>query len=672
MMNITGYLTKQSCKLLGFCLQPLVQAAHLNGKIAQSHIPQTIFKIKEMAKFFFDYLQKRMVWFPRSNEISGSAHRSCPGKTATARLVDIPSEIQSLIYRNLSDSDCRNLNGMSRSIKANVAFAKRQICIELADLIKDCLVKEPKLALIFPHLVNSLTPTSDFCEEDHFKLSQTALNLRQALRTIALHWGYSQPDILLKIVEKLGYLRSGHSECDRQFEKVDTRWPYGPLIPQLLDRAIASSCITSLKILLLFIPASKRQGRDGNLSSSLAAGTPQAKGGRTDLNMAIICSLRRDLYSTAENRRFAAHYGFKAAEQLTEISPAFNCTLAKGLQSEQQDKEIWRLMRCNERRENVAKAAQILHATMEREVEVCFPIPAYAHSTHSQVDQQQLSHIPPVLWDRHLPNAKKKISYLADSEREHQNQLQRIKPSFLRAQKQPLSGDLTTQSYIHIENRTFATLVETTLFKASDEGIGVRYYRSCDSLLEALHLSLYSYTYHAIALREAVKSFLYKTKDADFPHSKLDVLFNPLQEPNWHQLRYRQGCFFPDFLSYQWLLTAAVAKLFGRQFYICSEVNCGIDYPPTVDEIDHFINCATGELRKYNLEDLEIEHQYWLRKLDGKLFISASFCPQSSSDIPTHSLIAKHNQANQERYFVPVSEDGPKGRFSPPASPNRA
>lgn len=587
-------------------------------------------------------------------------------------LTGLPPEIQSLIFRHLDGvADRCNVAMVHPSLHTGIAFADQQTCRDLTRLINTCLAQEPKLKEIFPHFDKCLSSHGDLVKLDIYKLSQIALNLRQMLRTIALHWGYYHPDLLRQIVEKLGYLRFDQMGCDQQFDKLDTKWLYGPLIPQLLDRAITSSCISSLKMLLSFIPLSKRLGQDGNLSSSLAVGTPRAKKGRADLNMAIMCLLRRDLYSRAENRRFAAYYGAKAAGSLAQISPAFDPLQTTALQCEEKDGEIWQLMRCSDKRAEITKAAQELYAMMKRDFKISFIPPILCVPTSDQIDEKQLAHIPPVLWDRHLEHHASPERKSIRGGVEHKSQLMSIRRLFCQAQPPPKSVAMQLCNSLV---KGFATFVEMTLYKSIDEqSRRVFHYRNCPSLFEALHLSLFGYTHHAVALREAVKSFLFKTgQSAEFPHGKLEALFNPLQEnrqPNQLNSKGNLGRFSPDFLTYEWLLTAVVAKLFGRQIYICSEVSCGKKHLPTGDEIDHFINFSIDELRKYNLWDLEIEHQYWAPKSDGRLYISASFCLQSKTTAPTHSLIAKHSECAVESYFVPVYDEAPKGRFSPPQSP---
>ncbi len=681
MINITGYLSGQTHriahKLASICT-PLQKSGITKIQTASAQVLRIASKIGELAMQWLRTLPKKSQLAYRYLKAqiiqTGPLIPQREDGAKTTQLTDIPQEIQSLIFRDLGAvADRQNVSMVSSSLHTSIASADQQTCSDLTRLINICLAQEPKLKKIFPHFKKCALSRAAFLEKDIYKLSQTALNLRQMLRTIALHWGYYHPHLLKQIIEKLGYLRFDQLGCDQQFDKLDTKWLYGPLIPQLLDRAITSSCISSLEVLLTFIPLSKRLGRDGNLSSSLAVGTPRAKKGRADLNVAIMCLLRRDLYSRAENRRFAAHYGVKAADSLAQISPAFDPVQTMISQSEEKDSEIWQLMRCSDKRAEITKAAHQLHVIMERDIEISFPAPCLYHPTSGQLDDSQLVHIPLVLWDRHLAYQKTSSRKGIQNEIEHKGQLMSIKRSFCRAQLPPENDAMQLCNSMV---KGFATFVEMTLYKSTQEQpLQVLHYRNCPSLFEALHLSLFGYTHHAVALREAVKSFLYKTdgKSSEFPNSKLEALFNPLQEnrqqPNQINSRGDQGRFSPDFLTYQWFLTAVVAKLFGRQIYICSEVSCGKKHLPTSDEIDHFVNFSIDELRKYNLWDLEIEHQYWAPKSDGRLYISASFCLQSKTVAPVHSLIAKHSEDEVERYFVPVLEDAPKGRFSPPQSP---
>lgn len=602
-------------------------------------------------------------------------------KRALISFDQLPQDSLSDIIRPLSNLQDRiHLSKTSRQIKENLAFANRQKCFEMLGLIRACVEQEPRLHSVFPHLfeqLSSLGCSPQMLSSDLFQLSSIELNLRQSLRMIALVWGYNNPRVLKKILLKLGYLPATEKACDKRFEELDSHWEYGSLVPRLISRAIVSSCLKSIELLISFVPFSERQGRYGNLSitKTLTAGTLNAKEGRLEVNMAIMCLLRRNLESAAEKKRFTALYGKAAADALAAISPAFNSPLAVSLQNSETDRQIWQAMNCTQCQKEVRDSALPLQKRLKSFLYSPSPNSSERLSVAMQIKTESLHHIPHLLWDRQLSSPKPFLNIRASTEIKHKEQLARAQFNFVRQLSRSRDDNQTDQQNPLSEAHTFGAYEEMRSYTALGERLLSEKYQSSDSLIEALNISLFGSGSQFIALRNAVKSFLYECRKTgvEFPYCKLSVLFDPMQERGRLNLAKNipllseSGSFSPDFLTYQWLLTAIIAKLFRRTFYICSAVSFGCGNSPSCDEIDLFINCAVNEIRKYNLWDLNIEHHVRSPTSTGRLFISASFSlPETPSDC-AHSIIALHTENSVEMYFVPNNNN--QNAISPPTSP---
>lgn len=589
----------------------------------------------------------------------GDAHfLSAPSREL---LLELPCELQLKIYSQLKTAELAALSRAcpKQSQRQLITSILLKRCQNLLALLEVLVNLEPRLCQVFPQLPKFLqwrrhALTLPVFSGDLYLLSRAETSLRESLRMLAIYWAYGRPRELESILIALGFTPNDNPECENRFEPIDTNWTSGPMMPHLFDRAIISSNLQALRLLLKFVPLSKQ-----NLN--ILSETSSRKKNRADLHLTIMCLFYRDTWSTAESARFRSRFGTGALRALGEISPVFQPGRVVQLQSEETDRQIWQLMHGPLGRDQVMQCAKACCDRLIDKVRSTFipPLPGSAPIC-LDLETAQIEHMPFAMLGRFLksPPANSPI----DAIDLHARGLDLAESHFAGERRRSSAyavGDLLCENLI--SKWLPRAPDELTHYRSQGRSNGGKYHRNLH-LLDALYRSLFGDSSGFFELREAVKHFLYCSaklrQGAPFPDARLTKLFNPLCDSNNSESLVDYGAhlassksFLMNILYYQWLLTAIVSKLFERQILLVSNAEIEREGERDAEDI-HIAHCACAMIGEYSLEDVQID--FSTRQRDQSWTACAHFSPSARADHSPHLVVAKYGWKSPQQYFTPL------------------
>lgn len=586
-------------------------------------------------------------------------HRAFTPPPSCRGAVDLPEDLQINIYKRLEPQEAAILNLAlpSRVNRALVAKSAVQTCNELFAVLQRIVNLEPRLSQAFPQLPDFLQLKKEALANpvfstDFYLLTKIQAALRDSLRMIATNWAYDHPVELRDILFSLGFVLNDHPECESRFEREDARWPSGPIIPHLFDRAIIASNLNAICLLVRFVPPSKQ-------NTCVLSEMSSRKKNCANLHLSIMCLFNKYVWSYAEFSRFQSRFGTSAAKALRDISKAFDCDRVEGLQNEQTNRQIWELMHGSLTPEKVEQSASTCCLRLlDKVARTYIPPDPCALPIQDLINSANALHLPFTLLGRCIKNSN--AGALIGQADMHSWALDLSERHFAggrRRSSADVGGDLLSGNLISKWLPRAAD--ELARYRPLDDGSDSSYHLSAH-LLDALYLSLFGFSSGKLELREAVKHFLYcsgklPSGTARFPDATLSKLFDPLCRSDDTLANYGAHLasstdFMRDVLSYQWLLTSIVSKLLQRCILLVS--NAEIEQSEERDAEDaHIAHCLSTEICKYDLQDIQID--FAARQQRSSWSVSAYFFSDTFEVSSPHVVVAKYSWKKLQQYFTP-------------------